>query len=206
MIPPSLRSLSKESSRVWCGHHVLSPDSIIIRHTCHVFISITRLLLSSTHNISITMATSDLEKQPLLEAEHNTVASSSDDQTPEPTLSELQQNVFKAQRAYMRAWSRTTSGKWHKRIMFSVTGLLLFIMLSCMAMIAADALSEDDMVYHSGKVQLDAFIMSKCPDARDCLHDMVLPAMQQISHKVDFRLNYIGRYGTMPVPSTTNPY
>jgi hypothetical protein len=129
------------------------------------------------------MDSNQVEKQPLLE-----------DQTgPEPTLGELQQNVQKAQRAYMRAWSRSTSGKWHRRIIFSVTGLLLFFMIFCMSLIAIDVWNEDDTPYASGRVPLEAFIMSKCPDARDCLHDMILPAMQNVSHKVDFKLSYIGR-------------
>ena len=34
--------------------------------------------------------------------------------------------------------------------------------------------------------------MSKCPDAKDCLHDMILPTMQNVSDKVDFTLSYIG--------------
>ena len=42
-------------------------------------------------------------------------------------------------------------------------------------------------------VPLEAHIMSKCPDARDCLRDLVVPAMEQIVDKVDFRLSYIGR-------------
>jgi len=42
------------------------------------------------------------------------------------------------------------------------------------------------------KVPLEAHIMSKCPDAKDCLHDLVVPAMQRISDKVDFKLSYIG--------------
>lgn len=134
------------------------------------------------HNIT-KMDSSSVEKQPLLE----------DNSGPEPTLAELQQNVFKAQRAYMRAWSRTTSGKWHKRIIFGVTGLLFFFMIFCISVIAVDVWNEDDTPYSSGRVPLEAFIMSKCPDARDCLHDMVLPAMQNISHKVDFKLSYIGR-------------
>ena len=129
------------------------------------------------------MDPSRVEKQPLLE----------DNSGPEPTLAELQQNVFKAQRAYMRAWSRTTSGKWHKRIIFGVTGLLFFMMIFCISVIAVDVWNEDDTPYSSGRVPLEAFIMSKCPDARDCLHDMVLPAMQNVSHKVDFKLSYIGR-------------
>ena len=41
-------------------------------------------------------------------------------------------------------------------------------------------------------VPLEAHIMSKCPDAKDCLNDMILPAMQNVSDKVDFTLSYIG--------------
>ncbi|KAH8900047.1 hypothetical protein GQ53DRAFT_816078 [Thozetella sp. PMI_491] len=44
----------------------------------------------------------------------------------------------------------------------------------------------------AGLVPLEAHIMSKCPDARDCLRDLVLPAMQQVHDKVDFTLSYIG--------------
>jgi hypothetical protein len=137
-----------------------------------------------TPNITIiTMDSSQVEKQPLLE----------DQSGPELTLAELQQNIHKAQRAYMRAWSKSTSGKWHKRIIFSVTGLLFFFMIFCISIIAVDVWNEDDVPYSSGRVPVEAFIMSKCPDARDCLHDMVMPAMQKISRKVDFKLSYIGR-------------
>lgn len=137
------------------------------------------------------MEPSQVEKQPLLE--HQVGNNNNNPTEPEPTLAELQQNVYKAQRAYMRAWSKTTSGKWHKRIMFGVTGLIFFFLIFCMSVIAIDAWNEDDVPYSSGRVPLEAFIMSKCPDARDCLHDMVLPAMQNVSHKVDFKLSYIGR-------------
>ena len=44
----------------------------------------------------------------------------------------------------------------------------------------------------TGLVPLEAHIMSKCPDARDCLRDLVVPAMEQIVDKVDFQLSYIG--------------
>ena len=44
------------------------------------------------------------------------------------------------------------------------------------------------------KVPLEAHIMSKCPDARDCLRDFVVPAMEKIVDMVDFRLSFIGRY------------
>ena len=41
-------------------------------------------------------------------------------------------------------------------------------------------------------VPLEAHIMSKCPDARDCLRDLVLPTMQRVYDKVNFTLSYIG--------------
>lgn len=41
-------------------------------------------------------------------------------------------------------------------------------------------------------VPVEAHIMSKCPDARDCLKEMVLPAMQRVGNKVNFTLSFIG--------------
>ncbi|PLN82087.1 hypothetical protein BDW42DRAFT_185055 [Aspergillus taichungensis] len=41
------------------------------------------------------------------------------------------------------------------------------------------------------KVPLEAHIMSKCPDAQACLQQLVVPAMEQISDKVDFGLSFI---------------
>ncbi|SPO00148.1 uncharacterized protein DNG_02998 [Cephalotrichum gorgonifer] len=41
-------------------------------------------------------------------------------------------------------------------------------------------------------VPLEAHIMSKCPDAKDCLREMILPAMQKVHDKVDFTLSFIG--------------
>ena len=43
------------------------------------------------------------------------------------------------------------------------------------------------------RIPLEAHIMSKCPDARDCLRDFVVPAMEKVVDKVDFRLSFIGR-------------
>ncbi|KAJ5159764.1 Gamma interferon inducible lysosomal thiol reductase GILT [Penicillium canariense] len=45
--------------------------------------------------------------------------------------------------------------------------------------------------YTQTKVPLEAHIMSKCPDAQDCLQKLVLPAMEQISDKVNFNLSFI---------------
>ncbi|OJJ51152.1 hypothetical protein ASPZODRAFT_127176 [Penicilliopsis zonata CBS 506.65] len=41
------------------------------------------------------------------------------------------------------------------------------------------------------KIPLEAHIMSKCPDARDCLQQLIVPAMEQISDKVEFQLSMI---------------
>ncbi|KAK4189295.1 hypothetical protein QBC35DRAFT_514171 [Podospora australis] len=41
-------------------------------------------------------------------------------------------------------------------------------------------------------VPLEAHIMSKCPDAKDCLRDLVLPTMQKVLDKVNFTLSFIG--------------
>jgi len=43
------------------------------------------------------------------------------------------------------------------------------------------------------KVPLEIHIMSKCPDARDCLRQLIIPAMVQVSEKVNFTMSYIGR-------------
>lgn len=43
------------------------------------------------------------------------------------------------------------------------------------------------------KIPLEAHIMSKCPDAQACLQKLVLPAMEKISDKVDFKLSFIAR-------------
>ncbi|KXT13315.1 hypothetical protein AC579_7225 [Pseudocercospora musae] len=132
------------------------------------------------------------EKQPLLSTQPHPESAT------EPSLSDLRQNVSKAQRAYMRAWSRTTSGKWHKRIMISVTALLISIMVFGTVLIALADDSDHDTPNHrlpssyGSRVPLEAHIMSKCPDAKDCLHDLILPTMQRVGDHVDFRLSYIG--------------
>lgn len=44
------------------------------------------------------------------------------------------------------------------------------------------------------RVPLEAHIMSKCPDTKTCLRDLVVPAMEKVYDKVDFKLSYIGTY------------
>ena len=41
-------------------------------------------------------------------------------------------------------------------------------------------------------VPFEAHIMSKCPDARDCLRELILPTMMRVYEKVNFTLSYIG--------------
>ncbi|KAI8946069.1 hypothetical protein F4801DRAFT_583769 [Xylaria longipes] len=41
-------------------------------------------------------------------------------------------------------------------------------------------------------VPLEAHIISKCPDTRDCLKELLLPAMIRAHEKVNFTLTYIG--------------
>jgi hypothetical protein len=41
-------------------------------------------------------------------------------------------------------------------------------------------------------VPLEAHIMSKCPDAQDCLRMLVLPTMQRAYEKVNFTMSFIG--------------
>jgi hypothetical protein len=50
------------------------------------------------------------------------------------------------------------------------------------------------MSENATRVPLEAHIMSKCPDARDCLRDLVVPAMEKVEDLVDFRLSFIGEY------------
>ena len=56
--------------------------------------------------------------------------------------------------------------------------------------------SLTDQESHANKsrlVPLEAHIMSKCPDAKDCLRDLVVPAMEKIVDMVEFDLSFIGR-------------
>ncbi|KAL1311778.1 hypothetical protein AAFC00_001862 [Neodothiora populina] len=137
-----------------------------------------------------------MEKQPLIEQQQDVV---------EPTLQDLsvrveearinaqtaQRDLFAAQRLYQSAWARTPRGRVFKVFFF---GLLAVIALLPITSIFCIALMDDDAVeeYLPRRVPLEAHIMSKCPDARDCLHDLVLPAMVNVSGLVDFKLSYIG--------------
>lgn len=49
------------------------------------------------------------------------------------------------------------------------------------------------VLHYEKRTTLEAHIMSKCPDARDCLRDLVIPTMEKVSDKIDFTLSYIGK-------------
>jgi hypothetical protein len=42
-------------------------------------------------------------------------------------------------------------------------------------------------------VPLEAHIMSKCPDARDCLSQLLVPVLSKVSSHINFTLSYIGQ-------------
>ncbi|KAI1939510.1 hypothetical protein LOZ58_004059 [Ophidiomyces ophidiicola] len=42
------------------------------------------------------------------------------------------------------------------------------------------------------RVPLEAHIMSICPDAKYCFQDLIVPAMEKVHDKVDFKLSFIG--------------
>jgi hypothetical protein len=69
-----------------------------------------------------------------------------------------------------------------------------FVLLFSLFWLARTFTCTDEHGEANTKVPMDVHIMSKCPDARDCLKKLVLPAMANVSDKVDFRLSMIGRY------------
>ncbi|KIW34316.1 uncharacterized protein PV07_01102 [Cladophialophora immunda] len=42
------------------------------------------------------------------------------------------------------------------------------------------------------KIPLEIHVMSKCPDARDCLRELIVPTMIQVNEKVNFTMSFIG--------------
>ncbi|KAI1368809.1 hypothetical protein F5Y08DRAFT_335377 [Xylaria arbuscula] len=56
----------------------------------------------------------------------------------------------------------------------------------------AGNIAQDVQLATKDLVPLEAHIISKCPDTRDCLKELLLPAMIQVYQKVNFTLTYIG--------------
>lgn len=73
--------------------------------------------------------------------------------------------------------------------------LLLFTqLLDFLPLLQVQDVVQAATVHHPARVPLEAHIMSKCPDAKDCLKDLVVPAMEKVYDKVEFKLSYIGTY------------
>ncbi|KAL5086060.1 hypothetical protein Trisim1_009687 [Trichoderma cf. simile WF8] len=58
---------------------------------------------------------------------------------------------------------------------------------------AAEFLAPTQEGSVNGLVPFEAHIISKCPDTRHALRNLILPVMQKIHDKVDFKLSYIGK-------------
>lgn len=69
-----------------------------------------------------------------------------------------------------------------------------YLLATKMSTLSKGTVSTTHATAGYNKVPLEAHIMSKCPDARDCLQQLVVPAMEKISDKVDFQLSFIARY------------
>ncbi|KAF2734990.1 hypothetical protein EJ04DRAFT_512139 [Polyplosphaeria fusca] len=84
------------------------------------------------------------------------------------------------------------------------THAALFIAVFSLFWLSSRIWTCNDPSHHHGeedtKVPLEVHIMSKCPDARDCLTNFVVPAMANVSDKVDFRLSFIGKYVSPAFP------
>lgn len=138
-----------------------------------------------------------MEKQPLIPASAEAEPSIQDLQSrveeARTTAMTAQRDLFSAQQNYSQAWARTPRGRIFRTIFFTFLIALFALPLSGLLYLG---LTDDDEVeeYLPRRIPLEAHIMSKCPDARDCLHDLVLPAMVNVSHLVDFKLSYIGTY------------
>ncbi|KAK1829208.1 hypothetical protein QBC39DRAFT_374031 [Podospora conica] len=78
-------------------------------------------------------------------------------------------------------------------LLLAAIGLYTFFQFPSVAQLATGPMKSGVSAQVRTKVPLEAHIMSKCPDARDCLRQLVLPAMQKVHEKVNFTLSYIGR-------------
>lgn len=142
-----------------------------------------------------TIMNTDTEKQPLIEGSAPAALD-----VLKQRVADAQQGLFNAQKEFRAAWLQTKAGKkWtvvSKCLMVFAITILATYLLGLLGLIAFAMVDSDEETseYLPRRVPLEAHIMSKCPDAKDCLHDLVLPAMQNVSHYVDFKLSYIGSY------------
>ena len=107
---------------------------------------------------------------------------------------ESQRTMNLEHRYYHRSYMRTIC----LAVVLVATPYLLVCLLYTQLLRLPQVLSPDAVrtatARNPVRVPLEAHIMSKCPDAKDCLKDLVVPAMEKVYDKVDFKLSYIGTY------------
>lgn len=152
-------------------------------------------------NLANTASMADIEKSPLLP--HDATTETGD--CSESHLQELGQQVeesrnawIEATKAHAAAFRRTPAGRTVHRVQTIVLTLcgafFVFVVGAMLTGVIYAIMTDDDTSYlPPRRIPLEAHIMSKCPDARDCLRDMVLPTMMEVSREVDFKLSYIGQ-------------
>jgi len=89
--------------------------------------------------------------------------------------------------------------RWVKRILPAILTLLALFALFRTTFVCnhrydpGKPLSRMNVLEETEKVPLEIHVMSKCPDARDCLQELILPTMVEVSDKVNFTMSFIGR-------------
>jgi hypothetical protein len=89
--------------------------------------------------------------------------------------------------------------RWIKRILPAILTLLALFALFRTAFVCnhrydpGKPFSPMNVLKDTEKVPLEIHVMSKCPDARDCLQELILPTMVEVSDKVNFTMSFIGR-------------
>ncbi len=119
-------------------------------------------------------------------------ASSPDEKLPfsDPTALPYEQS---------RRASHPPRERWIKRILPAILTLLALFALFRTAFVCnhryepGKPFSRMDVLEEREKVPLEIHVMSKCPDARDCLQKLILPTMVEVSDKVNFTMSFIGR-------------
>ncbi|CBX93927.1 hypothetical protein LEMA_P036010.1 [Plenodomus lingam JN3] len=67
-----------------------------------------------------------------------------------------------------------------------------FVFLLSLFWMARSWNSEHEHLEVDTKVPLEIHIMSKCPDARDCMQKLIVPTMEEVADKVNFTMSFIG--------------
>ncbi|KAK5199776.1 hypothetical protein LTR99_004571 [Exophiala xenobiotica] len=85
--------------------------------------------------------------------------------------------------------------RWIKRILPAILTLLALFALFRTTFVCNhryDPGKPMNVLEETEKVPLEIHVMSKCPDARDCLQELILPTMVEVSDKVNFTMSFIG--------------